>query len=346
MLFGELFLQEDAAPQHRGGAVGGDDGGGEHDMVLVGKGVDIEQLTDRFKAGGNVLRRLCADGKFFFSQQKIAEAAEPCRKKGQLIGNICRILVQRLQHQRIGKGSRCVQKAVGKRQKKRKRTFGILAIGLLLTAGAERVILSCLHDAQTDHTGADQRDRRQNRYGIFPNGGNTEKQNACRSDQCAGGIADGRGNRKLDIAQTDIAESHGKDVKQGNGEVSPQNFPRNFHADAENHICRVKSHDRADGSDHFQMRRAVFLAAAADFGKDIRTAPAEKGKDGTEKPAHVMPPEALPAPRLSASARKAGFPAWHGTMSDRPENRRHRAHGWDRRRKAQWTSPAQRHPLP
>ena len=43
VLFGQLLLQEQAAPQYGGDAVGGDDGGRESHMLRVGQSVDVKE---------------------------------------------------------------------------------------------------------------------------------------------------------------------------------------------------------------------------------------------------------------------------------------------------------------
>src|SRR5699024_5040124 len=50
----EPFLQEDPAPNHRDGAVRGDDGGGHGQVALIGNGKDISKLTGGFKRRADV----------------------------------------------------------------------------------------------------------------------------------------------------------------------------------------------------------------------------------------------------------------------------------------------------
>ena len=58
MLPAELFLQENAAPQHRGHAVGGDDGRGQGHVFRVRQRVDVGELARRLADSAHVLGAL------------------------------------------------------------------------------------------------------------------------------------------------------------------------------------------------------------------------------------------------------------------------------------------------
>ena len=58
VLFGQLLLQENTAPQHGRHAVGGDDGSGESHMFRIGQGVNVEKLPDRLEYGTGIFGSL------------------------------------------------------------------------------------------------------------------------------------------------------------------------------------------------------------------------------------------------------------------------------------------------
>ena len=114
----------------------------------------------------------------------------------------------------------------------------------------------------------------------------SEKDDGSNRSQSAGGIADRRGNGKLNITQSDIAERHGKNIKQGNRQITQNDIEIDDGILHENFIERVDAHDKSDGRNHFQMRVFVLAVAAANFGKQIRSAPKDEGDNGKKKPTH------------------------------------------------------------
>ena len=135
-------------------------------------------------------------------------------EEGQLVCDVRGVLVERLKHQRIGKGTGCVEQTVGDGQADGKPTFSILAVGVLLTARAKIIVLLGLHNAETDDADADQRNG--SKYGqgvVHVQRGQTARCNAQHGYKRARGIADGRRNGKLDVAQTDITQRHGDNIE-------------------------------------------------------------------------------------------------------------------------------------
>ena len=330
-------------------------------MLLVSQRVDVEQLTHSLKAGGHIFGRLLTDEELLPPRQQVDQADHTGGQEGQLVGHVGGILVESLQHQAVGKGARRVQQAVGNGQAQGQPALGVFAVGVLLTLGPEGLILPRLHDAQTDDAQADQRHSAQHHSAVHTHQvRQVAGDQAGHGHQSAGGIADGRGDGQLNVAQAHIAQGHGQDVEQGDGQIAPDDLPGDSNVVEENHIGRMEAHDQAHGGDHFQMGRAVLFTAAANLGKDVGAAPAQQSDNGKPKPVHfifplsfnplfwtdVTPPAASSGRHPAASVRKAGCPAWRDTRSDRPGNKPRRADEWGRRQKAQWTSPEQRPPPP
>ena len=215
MLPRQLFLQENAAPDRREYTVGRDDGRRHHNMIFVRQSVDVEKLADRFAGSADVLWQLQLEGELFAADQQIGKAAQAGGQEGQLVGDVRGVLVERFQHQRVGEGAGGIQQTVGDRQADGQPAFGVLAVGVLLTARAQLVVLPRLDDAEADHAGADHGDRADDQHGICTiQCGQAARQQAQYGDQRAGGVADGGRDRKLNIAQADIAQRHGNDVQQ------------------------------------------------------------------------------------------------------------------------------------
>ena len=157
---------------------------------------------------------------------------------------------------------------------------------MLLTARTQLVILAGFDHAEADDADADQHDRRQHQRRKLAQGSHAAEDHGQHGDQCAGGIADRRRNGQLDIAQTDIADGHGDDVKQGDGQIRPDDVQGDLDAAEEDLISGVQTHHDADGDDHFQMRGLVLFAAAADFREEIGAAPEEQRDQRCKKPVH------------------------------------------------------------
>ena len=282
MLGTQLFLQEDAAPKHGCGTVRGNDRRAHGDVRIVRQRVDVEELTDRFADGTDVLRRFGARGQLFVLDENDVRARNQTgEEEGQLVGDVRGILIQRFQNEAVGECSRRIENTIGNRQEQRKQGLGILVIARLLTGGAKLVVLGRFRDAQRDDADGNQRDG-----GKLP-GVHIADARGCNGqnrDQRAGGIANRRGDGQLDVTQTDVAHRHGDDVQQGNRQVGQDDLHVDFNAADKDLVAGVQTHDDTDRHDHFQVRGLVVGFAAADLGEKVRTAPAEQRDDRKPKP--------------------------------------------------------------
>ena len=283
MLPAQLFLQEQAAPQDGSHAVGGDDGGGQRGLA-AGEGVDVGQLTGGLKGRADVLGAFrLGQQLLLFDDDGVDEADDARDQKGQLVGDVGRILVQGFQHKIVGEGSRRVQNAVGNGQRQSQPGFCVLVIGSLLPGSAKVIVLVGLHKAKTDDTGTGEEngDVLGNRHfsgGAADNGND--------GDQRTAGVADGGGDGQLNVAKSHIAQCHGADVQQGDRQVRPDDLPGNLYAADENLNGGMNAHDHAHGRDHFILTVFVGCVPAADLGKEIGTGPAQQSNNGKPKPTH------------------------------------------------------------
>ena len=270
MLPGELFLQENAAPEDGRGAVGRDDGGRERNVRLVGQRVDIRKLPRRLEQRTRILGRFgLEDELVLFDHNNINKADHGGGEERQLIRAVGRILIERAQDERIGERARRVQQAVGHRQTQRQPGFCVFVVGALLPLFAQLVVLPRLDDAEADHADAHQRHRADDhpahraRDRLVQRAGD-EAQDRHES---AGGIADRRRDRKLNVPQAHIAQRHRADVQQRHRQIRPHHVPRDDRAAHEDLIRRVDAHHDADGDDHLEGIILVPPVAAADLGK-------------------------------------------------------------------------------
>ena len=123
VLIGELFLQEDAAPDDGSCAVGGDNGRRHGKMLPVGNGEYVGGLSDRFADSAD---QLCAVGfrnKGGFladhSNEHKDKAYGARREERQLIGDIRRILLEGFQRDAVRKGARCIENTIRDREAQR-----------------------------------------------------------------------------------------------------------------------------------------------------------------------------------------------------------------------------------
>ena len=264
-------------------------------MLLVSQRVDVEQLTYSLKAGGHIFGRLLTDEELLPPRQQVDQADHTGGQEGQLVGHVGGILVEGLQHQTVGKGAGGVQQTVGNGQAQGQPALSVFAVGVLLTLGPEGLILPRLHDAQADDAQADQRHRTQHHHAVHTHQvRQVAGDQAGHGHQSAGGIADGRGDGQLNVAQAHIAQRHGQDVEQGHGQIAPDDVPGDGNVVEKNHVGRVEAHDQANGGNHFQMGRAVLFSAAADLGEDVGAAPAQQSDNGKPKPVHFFFPLFFP----------------------------------------------------
>ena len=283
MLPGQLLLQEDAAPDHGGHAVGGDDGGGEGHVLGIGQGVDIEELADGLENGAGVLGRLLPGDQLLLLDAQHVDGAEDAHdQEGQLIGAVGAVLVQHLQHAAVGKGAQRVQQAVDDGDQNGDPALGVVVVGGVLPGAAELLVLVGLGKAQGDDADADQGHGHQGHGGQILADAHGEK--GQHRDDGAGAVADGGGDGQLDVPQAQIADGHGEDVQHGDRQIGQNDLPAHLHAAREDLIGRVQAHDEAHGRHHFQMAVLVLSVLAADLGEQVRAAPAEQRDDCEGKP--------------------------------------------------------------
>ena len=120
MLDAQLLLEENAAPKHGGGAVGGDDRGAHGDVRAVRQRIDVEELADGLADRADILRRFGARGQLLALDEEHIRAADQTRgEEGQLVGDVGGILVQGFEHKAVRERAGRVQNAVGNREQQR-----------------------------------------------------------------------------------------------------------------------------------------------------------------------------------------------------------------------------------
>ena len=274
-------------------------------MRRVGEGEDVGELASRFEDGAEIFRPLLLRHELLLADQHdIDEAADRREQERQLVGAVGRgggvvaALVKRrehpgverlrgktVEHERVGKRTGRVEQAVGHRQADGQPRFGVLVVGGRLTGLTELVVLAGFDHAEADDADAHQRDCTDDGDAHAALDALVERagEEAEHRDERARGIADRRRDGKLDIPEADIAERHRDDVEQGDGEVCPDDVPRDGRALHEDLKRGVQTHDHADSDDHFEV--GVFVVvAAADLRKQIGTAPAEECDDCEPEP--------------------------------------------------------------
>ena len=273
-------------------------------MGRVGQGEDIGELPRRLEGRAGILGGLLPGDELLPADEHHIDKAHNARQQeGQLIGAVGgaggvvgalirrseqplrhRLAGQLVQHPGVGKGPRRVQHAVRNGQQQSQGGLGIAAVGRLLPPPAQVLVLVGLHYAQAHHAYAYQgRGHQLSGYQLAHAAGDQ----AQHRHQRTGGVADGGRDGQLDIPQADIAHSHGQDVQQRHRQIGPDNVPGHLGAADEDFIRRVQPHDHAHRRDHFQVAVFIGLRLAADFGKQVRSAPAQQSDQGKPEP-HVI----------------------------------------------------------
>ena len=251
-------------------------------MGLVRQGIDVEELADGLAHSTQILGAFAAHGQLFaLDKQHVPPRKQAGDQEGQLVGHVGRAFIQGFQHQAVGKGACRVQHAVEDGQQQRQEGLGVFAVARLLTGGAQLVVLGGFHHAQQDYAAGHQRDGDQLQRAHIAK---TRRDEGQYGHQRAGGIADGRGNGKLDVAQADIADGHGYDVEQRYGQVGQDDAQVDLYAVYEDFVAGVQAHHNAHGHDHLQVGGFIAALTAANFGKQIRAAPAQQGSQGIPEP--------------------------------------------------------------
>ena len=86
-----------------------------------------------------------------------------------------------------------------------------MPVGCVLTGGAQTFVFVGFHDAESGHADTDQRGGKKLHGNDLADAAGDQTQHG---DDRAGGIADGRRNGKLDIAQAEVADRHGRNVEE------------------------------------------------------------------------------------------------------------------------------------
>ena len=282
MLPRELFLEEQAAPQHARRAVGADDGRGHSKVLGVRDGIDVGELTGGLADRAEVLRRFLFGNKAVpADQHDVDEAHHGGKEERQLIGDVRAALVERFEHAVVGEGARRVEQAVGHRQREGEKALGVLAVALGLTRRAQLGVLGRVHHAETDGAYAHEQHGEDGKRGIILA---AEEHKRHHGDERAGGIADGRRDGQLNVPEADVADGHGADVQQGHRQVGEDDAAVDLRTVDENFVGRVEAHHKTHGHDHLEMAETVVLVAAADFGKEVAAAPAEQRDERKPEP--------------------------------------------------------------
>ena len=242
-------------------------------MLLIRQGVDVEELADGLEDGAGIFGDLTLrDEPLLLDAENINCAEDAHKQEGQLIGAVGAFLVQHLEHAAVGKGAQRVEKAVDHGDGDGDPALGVVVVGGILPGSAELFVLMGFDKAEGDDADGDQRHGNQRDGGqVLTDAGGDKGQN--RNDR-AGAVADGAGDRKLDIAKPQIADGHGQDVQHGDRQIREDHVPAHFHAVKEDLVCRVQTHHKAHRHDHFQVTVLIVCVLAADLGKQVRTAPA------------------------------------------------------------------------
>ena len=167
-------------------------------MLRVREGIDIGELARRLKDSAGVLRRFAAGNELLALDDDDIDKADDRRgEERQLIGAVGAVLVERLEHARVGERPQRIENAVQHRQNDREGGLGVAAVRGLLARGAQLVVLVRFDDAETDDADADEHRRRQLADGQPADAARDERQHR---HQRAGGVADRTGDAQLDIA--------------------------------------------------------------------------------------------------------------------------------------------------
>ena len=252
-------------------------------MLGVGKGIDIEELADGLKYRAGVLRGLLLEDELLLLYAEgVHRACDTGGKEGQLIGDICGVLIEDFEHAAVGKGAESVKQAVDNGDEEGNPALGIVPVGFVLPRAAKLGVLVGFREAEEEHAEADERDRDERHRGQIVTDADSRKGE--HGDDGTGAVADRRGYRKLDIPQADIADGHRENVQYRDRQISQEDAPAYLNAADKNFIAGVQTHDNADCRDHFQVTVFIGLGLAAYFGEKIRAAPAEQGNDREGEP--------------------------------------------------------------
>ena len=252
-------------------------------MLAVGEGVDVKELAGRLEDRAGVLGGfLLCDELLLFDAEHPDRAEDADKEERQLIGDIRAVLVEHLEHKTVGKGAQRVEQTVDHGDREGDPAFGVVVIGCVLARPSQLLVLVGLDKAEGDHADAherhrDERDGRQ----ILADAGGDQRQHR---DDRAGAVADRGGDRKLDIAQPEIADGHREDIEHRDRQIGQDDLATNLNAVEEDLIGSVQPHHKTHGHDHFQMTVFVLCVLAADLGEQVRAAPAEQCDDCESKP--------------------------------------------------------------
>ena len=141
-------------------------------MRRIGKGVDIRKLTRSLEDGAGVFGCLALGNELLlFNAENVHGTHDADDKEGQLIRNVCRVLIEGFEHAAVGKCAERIQQAVDNGKRYCKPAFCIVMIACILTCAAQLLILICFRKAEGDNADADKRNsrkshRRQSAYTL------------------------------------------------------------------------------------------------------------------------------------------------------------------------------------
>ena len=301
MLPGKLLLQEYPAPENGHDAIGADDRGGEGDMRRIGQRVNIEELADRLKNCAGEFRDLhLHHGFLLFDPVRIYGGKNAHEQERQLIRDVGGILHQLLavpeqkaegrlirnrvvkQDKAVRKGPERVQKTVNNRNEDRDEALRVMIVGRVLPFLSQILILPRFHNAETDHAGADERDR--DKCGGRQFIADAEHQEREDRNDRPGTVADWGRDGQLDIPESQIPDRHGNDIQKGNGQIGQNDLYTDLHAVEKNLVAGVQAHDDADGGNHLQMTVFIGSVTASDLGEQVGTAPADERDNSKPEP--------------------------------------------------------------
>ena len=157
----------------------------------------------------------------------------------------------------------------------------MLFVGRIALPAAQRIILLLFDIGKREYAHAYQRHREELQAGHRF----LQNEKAQKGRYRARGIADGRGNGKLNVPQARITQDHGQDIHSRGGQIGDdiRNAERRARGDEKE---GVRAHYNAHSHDHLPM--AVFIVGpGAQLGEQVRTAPEQNRNQGKNKPCHM-----------------------------------------------------------
>ena len=232
-------------------------------MRGIGKCIYVRKLTRSLEDGAGVFGSLALGYELLlFNAENVHGAYDTDDQEGQLIRNVCRVLIEGFEHAAVCKCAERIQQAVDNGKRYCKPAFCIVMIACILTCAAQLLILVCFRKAEGDNADADKRDSRKSHRWQAVYALSCEYEH---SHYRAGRVAYRRGYRKLDISKPDIADRHRNDIQRRNRQVLQNNLAVYRNA-ADKYLIRgMNAHYKADGHDHLQVTVFIIRILTADL---------------------------------------------------------------------------------